>query len=518
MKIEEWVGQKLMIGVSGHTVTPEIVEIFRETHAGGLIVFRPNFSSANGFRRFISDLENTLGRRLLVAVDHEGGRVIHVAEGITVFPDNLALGQTRNQDYAKKQGEIEALELRRIGIDLNLAPTLDVLTQDFSPNIGIRSYGQDPELVAQLGAARITGMQAKGLSACAKHFPGLGHSPVDPHLNLPVLPTTWKEMKKVHIKPFIAAIEAKVDAVMSSHPVYPNLDPANFPVTFSKRIIHDYLRKELDYQGVILSDDLEMGALREICSHGEAACRTAEAGHDILLICHNANAQREVYRYLLQAYHDRKLDYGELGKSVERIQRLKERRLKRFEEGSPVPEKDGPSLAGTIAKEAIRISKDESLGTVPLADREDRQISVIFPRLSILGNRIFVEDRLMDERKFLEEAFKQHRVNLYAIHIVNLEPTDYEVEEAAVLAKSADLTIFFCFDAHLYAQNRKLLEVIQTAAKGCVIILLRDPYDEEFVKENAVCVRAFGFRAVQIEAAIASVFAHGSKKSGQLEG
>ena len=195
MTLEELAGQVLMIGVHGGVATPDIVRLFRETHAGGLIIFRPNFDSAVQFKKLISDLENALGRNLLIAVDHEGGRVIHITEGASVFPDNLAFGHAGLIDYVEQQGRIESGELRNLGFDLNLAPTLDVLTQTFSPNIGIRSYGRDPDLVSKLGSARIKSMQEGGLSACAKHFPGQGHSSIDAHLGLPVLSGTWDEIE-----------------------------------------------------------------------------------------------------------------------------------------------------------------------------------------------------------------------------------------------------------------------------------------------------------------------------------
>src|SRR3989338_10365604 len=249
MTLEELAGQILMIGVHGGVATPDMVRLFRETHAGGLILFRPNFHSAQGLKKMLLELEQALGRHLLVAVDHEGGRVIHLAEAVTVFPDNLAWGMEGKEAYAAEQGRIEAAELRRLGIDLNLSPTVDVLTEKFSPNIGIRSYSTNADLVARLGAARIKAMQTGGLSACAKHFPGQGHSPLDAHLKLPVLGATWEEMRSVHIQPFEAAIRAGVHTVMSSHPVYVNLEPESAgPATFSRRIIYDFLRLELNFQ------------------------------------------------------------------------------------------------------------------------------------------------------------------------------------------------------------------------------------------------------------------------------
>ena len=260
MKLEKLVGERLVIGIPGTTITPEIVRQFQELQAGGLILYRRNFDSPAQIKKLIADLEEALGRRLLVTTDHEGGRVIMFRDGITVFPDNLAVGTAGKVDYARQQGEIEAKELRRLGLDVNLAPVLDVLTETYSPNIGIRGYGRDRRLVAQMGAARIAAMQQAGLSACAKHFPGKGHAPVDAHLGLPVIGSTWKEMEAVHLQPFVTAIQTGVDLVMSSHPYYPRLDPyPNMIATFSKKIIYDYLRGKLNFKGVITSDDLEMG-------------------------------------------------------------------------------------------------------------------------------------------------------------------------------------------------------------------------------------------------------------------
>jgi len=507
MTLEEMVGQKLMIGISGTEVNSGMLKIFKETHAGGVIFFRPNFSTAEGFKKLIADLEAGLERKLIVAVDHEGGRVIHLSEGVTVFPDNLALGKTRKEAFAERQGTIEALELRRLGIDLNLAPTLDVLTETFSPNIGIRSYGGDPEWVAKLGAARIKAMQGCGLSACAKHFPGQGQSPLDAHLKLPVLPTTWDEMKSVHIKPFVEAIRVGVDAVMSSHPVYPNLDPAPLtPATFSKKLIREYLRGELGFRGLILSDDLEMGALSEIASIGESACRAAGAGHDLLLICHQPGAQREAYRALLNAYQSKHLERRELEESVARIETFRGKRARRFSEGLPVAESGGGTLASEIAKGAVRVFKNHKL--LPLLGYRTggRSVSVIFPKLSSLGHQVFIEKECLNEKDFIGKAFHARGAALKEIEVVAFDLSDEEIKRTAEKIQTSDLVVFFCYDAHLFPQTGKLLDEIQSTMERCVVVLLRDPYDEKFVKAEAACVTAFGFRTAQINAVMEALF------------
>ncbi|MGP7970801.1 MAG: beta-N-acetylhexosaminidase, partial [Desulfobaccales bacterium] len=359
MELAELVGQRLVIGIPGTRVTPEIIRHFQELHAGGLILYRINFASPGQIKKLIADLEEALGRRLLVTADHEGGRVIMFRDAITVFPDNLAVGGAGKLEYARKQGEIEAKELRRLGLDVNLAPVLDVLTEAYSPNIGIRSYGQDCSLVAKLGAARITGMQQGGLSACAKHFPGKGHAPVDAHLGLPVIQSTWQEMREVHLKPFVSAIQTGVDLLMSSHPHYPRLDPDPHSIaTFSRRIIYDCLRQELGFQGVIASDDLEMGAIKAICPIGEAGILASRAGHDLLLVCHDLQAQKEVFHKLVDAYQSKSLSLAELEESAARLHRLKLKRAERFAGGEPGAEKEGAILAAKICRESVQVLRD----------------------------------------------------------------------------------------------------------------------------------------------------------------
>jgi beta-N-acetylhexosaminidase len=505
MELAELVGQRLVIGIPGTKITPEIVKHFQELQAGGLILYRINFDSPRQVRKLITDLEEALGRRLLVMADHEGGRVIMFREGVTVFPDNLAIGATGRSDYARQQGEIEAKELRRLGLDVNLAPVLDVLTEAYSPNIGIRSYGQDWRLVAEMGVARIAAMQQGGLSACAKHFPGKGHAPVDAHLGLPVINSTWEEMEAVHLQPFRRAIKAGVDVVMSSHPYYPNLDPGPRKIaTFSRRIIYDYLRGELNFQGVIASDDLEMGAIKALCPIGEAGIWAAAAGHDLLLVCHDLKAQQGVFAALLDAYKNQQLSLPELEESAARIKILKSKRTQRFAGGTPGAEPAGAGLAARICQKSVRVLRDERR-LLPLKNAA-KSLAVIFPRFASLDSTIMIEKEVLPEKDFLRQEFQKFGLHP-EMRIVAMEPTAAEIEEAVCLARSSDLTILFCFDAHLYPANQKLLEALQDAAPELVVDLLRDPYDASLIQEGVACLTDFGWRACQLKAVITKICA-----------
>ncbi len=201
-----------------------------------------------------------------------------------------------------------------------------MVVEGSDPIIGDRSYGSDAARVLQLGVARIRGLQSSGVAACAKHFPGLGAVPRDPHKVLPTVSLDWPTMARVPLPPFRAAIEAGVAMVMSSHVCYPLLgDPAGLPATFSPQLIRGFLRDRMGFQGVIATDDLEMGALGAHGGMGERAVRATEAGHDLLLICSDMNAAEEAAASLREAYHSGRLSFDELQTSAGRIERLRQR-------------------------------------------------------------------------------------------------------------------------------------------------------------------------------------------------
>ena len=500
MSLEALVGRRLMFGLPGPDLTDDDVHLFRETQAAGIMLYRRNFETPDRLARLLTGLEEAIGRRLLVATDHEGGRIIMLGRAVTIFPDNLAAGTAGEVAFVHRQGLFEGRELRRLGVDVNFSPVLDVLTERYSPNIGIRSYGKDPALVARNGAARIRGLQAAGVSACAKHFPGKGHAPVDAHLGLPVIDSDWSEMHAGHLPPFLAAIEAGVDCIMTSHPLYPRLDPApRMPATFSRLIVEEYLRGEIGYRGVIVSDDLEMGAIGELCSIGEATVRAAGAGHDLLLVCHTPARQREARAALLDAYRAGALPVRGLEQSAARLDALQAKRSARFDGGAPRPERDGEPLAKALATRAVT-------SVTPLSAAFTRALNgavvAVFPRLSSLADRITIEDSVLDEPRFVSEALAAYGIEP-RVEVVGVEPGEGEITRAASAARHADATILFLYDAHLYRSNRALLDALQQAAPALGVVLMRDPWDAEYLAPGVAGITAYGWRRCQLEAALA---------------
>jgi len=347
-------------------------------------------------------------------------------------------------------------------------------------------------------------MQKGGLSACAKHFPGKGHSPLDAHLRLPTIDSTWAEMRATHLPPFLAAVEEGIECLMTSHPVYPNLDTTRVPATFSRRIVHDCLRGEVGFSGVIVSDDLEMGAIGETCPIGEAVVRTAAAGHDLLLVCHTEPAQRAAARALVDAYRSGALPIRDLEAAAERVRRLRERRATRFEGGAPAPEPDAGPLARAIATRSVTVLTP---GRPDLRRALNGRVGVVFPRFSDLAPRITIEPEVAAETAYVADAFGRAGV-APVTHVVGIEPTDPEIAGAVALAEASDAIVLFLFDAHLYPSNAQLLAELQTRARALAVVVLRDPYDAALLAPGVLGLTAYGFRKCQLDAVVARLL-HG---------
>jgi beta-N-acetylhexosaminidase len=278
------------VGFHGTTPSPEIVELLRRG-VHGVILFGRNVEDAEQVAALVAALKRLAGRPLLVAVDQEGGRVarLRARQGFTELPPMRAIGETGDAALAREAGALLGRELRAVGIDQDYAPVVDVDTNPANPVIGDRAFSRDPAAVARLGAALAEGLQAEGVAACAKHFPGHGDTSQDSHKDLPRLPHGLARLRAVELAPFRALARAGVAAVMTAHVVFEALDPRR-PATLSPEVMR-LLRDEVGFEGCAVSDDLEMSAVAAHFPLEEAAPGALRAGVDALLVCHRADVQ-----------------------------------------------------------------------------------------------------------------------------------------------------------------------------------------------------------------------------------
>ncbi len=280
----------ILAGFTGTAAGDAGVRPLLDLGVGGFIVFGRNVESPEQVHALLEGIaEGTAGPPPLLAVDQEGGRVARLRAPLTVWPPMARVGERGDPELARAVGEALADEIGAVGFNLVFAPVLDARFEGTTDAIGDRSFGDDPDTVASLGLAFAAGVRSAGLLACAKHFPGHGHVTVDSHVDLPVCELSAETLRARHVAPFAAAADAGVDMIMTAHVVYPALDPDR-PATLSPRILTDLLRKQLGFSGVVLSDDMEMGAIAGRGGIPEACLEAVWAGVDGLLICRDFDA------------------------------------------------------------------------------------------------------------------------------------------------------------------------------------------------------------------------------------
>jgi beta-N-acetylhexosaminidase len=366
------VGQLFMVDFSGPEPSGEIERLIRDGGVGGVILFDKNIEEPRQVARLTNALQRLAAGEakppLLVAADQEGGPVVRLRG--TEFPSAMAFGAAADEALTARAAEMTARELRAVGIHLNFAPALDVNSNPANPVIGVRSYGEDPALVARLGVSAITGMQAAGALATAKHFPGHGDTSLDSHLALPIVHHGRDRLEAVELLPFRAAVRAGVAAVLTAHVVYPALDPDR-PATLSPAAI-GLLRRELGFDGLVVSDSMQMRAIADRYRPGEAAVQAVQAGIDMLLALGATEAQWEAIDAVRAAMDTGRIDPARVREAAERVLAAK-RRLGLFEQAGVseagvagiVGRPEHLALADRVAAAAVTMVRSRS-GAIPL--------------------------------------------------------------------------------------------------------------------------------------------------------
>ncbi|MET3207626.1 UNVERIFIED_CONTAM: beta-glucosidase-like glycosyl hydrolase [Paenibacillus sp. PvR008] len=363
MSLADKIGQMLMCGFEGTVLTDEVRELVATGKIGGIIYFARNVESPEQVVRLTASLQRAALEGgtppLFISIDQEGGMVARITEGVALMPGGMAIAAAGLEADAYEAAFVSGSELAAMGINLNYAPVLDVNNNADNPVIGVRSFGESPQRVADLGAATLRGFQDAGVAATAKHFPGHGDTAVDSHLDLPTVRHDRIRMEQVELVPFRRAIAEGVDAMMSVHIYFPALEPEKLPVTLSKTVLTGLLREELGFEGIIMTDCMEMNAIAEYYGTVEASVMAIEAGADMILISHRADRQLAAIAAIGRAVAEGRLSEARLDASVRRLLVLKAKRGLFEGGGAAVQALSGLDCCGTAAhlEVARRISE-----------------------------------------------------------------------------------------------------------------------------------------------------------------
>jgi beta-N-acetylhexosaminidase len=340
-------GQIAIAGFGGHSIPPDLKALAREFDLGGVIFFARNVESPEQVAELSREAQS-LARELplWVSVDQEGGRVARLKSPFTEWPPMLTLGRSGDEALAERFARALAAELKAVGISLDFTPVLDVLTNPKNPVIGDRSLAERAEDVARLGTVIIRVLQAEGIAASGKHFPGHGDTSVDSHFELPLVEHPPERLEAVELVPFKAAIKAGVASIMTAHILIPAFDE-EVPATLSPRIVDDLLKQQLGYDGLVLSDDLEMKAISGRYGIPEATVKAIGAGCDAVLMCGtDQDAQARAIEAVIRAVEEGTLPLERAEDALARHRRVKERFLVR----TPAP-LTGSALRSVLGRE-----------------------------------------------------------------------------------------------------------------------------------------------------------------------
>jgi beta-N-acetylhexosaminidase len=501
-------GFKLMLAFEGFEVPQRIRTWLQERPSAGFTLFRPlNVQNPAQMRALTAELQSIAAQAnqppLIIAADQEGGQLNALGEETTLFPGNMALGATRDTALARQVGQAIGRELAALGINVNYAPNCDINTNPHNPACGIRSFGDDPALAAEMAAALVAGMQAEGVAATIKHFPGKGEAKVDSHYAMPLIDHSRERLDAVELRPFRAAIEAGAKLVMTGHFAIPALTGSTeLPATLSRAVMRDFVRDDLGFDGIVITDALDMGAISQGAGQIVDVITAVRAEVDLLLLTNSEEVQERLYAGLQLAYSRGLIDDSHLKSSLARIMALKQWA------GQIIPQPpldvvacaEHQDLAQTVANRSVTLVRNDA-GLLPLRLEPEARIAVIMPQpkdLTPADTSSFITPTLA-------AAVRAHHPNVDEF-ITSHPPTASEITSVRDKAAEYDLLIVGTLSASMDAMQAELVNELLETAVPTVAVALRSPYDLTVYPEAEAHVCTYSILPVSMRALAAALF------------
>jgi beta-N-acetylhexosaminidase len=479
MTLEQAVGQQFLLAFEGREAPPDqFLEVLRRQHVGGVVLFRHknmgNLAELRGLTHALQHAAAQAGQPpLLIAADQEGGQLIAVDQ-TTPFPGNMALGAAGSDKLAYKVGRALGKELSAVGINVDFAPVCDVNSNPLNPVIGTRSFGEDPKLVARLSAALIRGLQSAGVAATAKHFPGHGDTSSDSHRGAPIVRHSAKRVRSVELVPFRAAVNSKVRLVMTAHIVMPALNGGSdeLPATLSPRILRDLLRRKMRFNGVVVSDALDMHAMDQGPGYVAETMAAVAAGIDLLLFNHDLSRVEPAWSNLVQAARRGLLSADEIHASARRIMALKNWVKRQPQEPLSVISCDEHMLlAQEVARKSITLVRDTA-GQLPLAIAPEEKIAVAIPRPQDLTPA----DTSSYVKPVLADALRRYHPRVDEFSFA-MSPAGEEIGALSERLGKYDVVVLGTINATAHPDQAELVKKLIRQGTRLITVALRMPYD-----------------------------------------
>lgn len=502
LTLEQKIGQMMLVGFPSGQIDAHFTELVEGCLAGNIIIFTRNVGGREQLALLLDDIQKRVVKSTsipaFIAADQEGGMVARLRREATHLPGNMAFSAS-GTEATYRAGEIAGIELRALGINMNLAPVLDVNNNPRNPGIGVRSYSDDPARVAAYGAAYIRGLQENGVLAAAKHFPGKGDCEVDAHIGLPCIAHGMERLKKVELLPFYRAIGCGVGAVMTSHVLFPSIEKQRLPATMSERIQTDLLQRKMGFGGIRITDCMEMKAIAENFGTVEAAVASIKAGADMVCVCHTLEVQKRCIEAVKKAVSDGTIPGWRIDDAVGRILRAKAR-YGLFENCAPDLQKvrgvvgcpEHLRFARQVSEKSITLVKDER-GLLPVK-RGERILTLSTEAVSLTG----AEDSGRSEA-FCERV--KERLGGDSLTIP-LEPGSGAIAGIAARTAGYDRVIVATYNAMFNKGQAELVNKILQVNQNVIAVSLRVPYDIIRYSGVPAYLCAYEYTALSVDSVI----------------
>lgn len=509
MTLKEKIGQLFMFGFVGTDVTEDVVEMLEHEKVGSVCLFPRNIETPEQVKKLNDDLQNTAKRSghnvpLIISTDQENGIVRRLKTGVTTFPGSMLLGAIDDTDATAQVSHATAKELRALGVNMNLAPVVDVNNNPANPVIGVRSFGEKPQHVAKHERAFIEGHRDAGVMTCLKHFPGHGDTSVDSHKALPVNKRSLAELGGVELFPFSRLIESDTaDAVMTGHIHFSNLDIERVPSSLSKNVTTHLLREKMGYQGVIITDSLEMNAIQGSIGTVEGVVQAFKAGADMLLVARTRSLQAQAVERMADAVKIGEIPETDVDRSVSRILHLKgayiNNDLVYDEENVPafVGAADHQTLARAQYDRGVTCVQGEDM--LPLEVSSESTVLAITVRMEVQAEN----EEKQQRGKNLSEAIAEYhnQVNDWTI-----SPTEIDIEAICETAQHAGAVVVGTDNAYGFPSQVQLIEKLAENDVPLIVIALRGPYDLACLPGVEAMIAAYEPSYPAIESAVGVLF------------
>ncbi|MDO5022467.1 MAG: beta-N-acetylhexosaminidase [Eubacteriales bacterium] len=500
------IGQHLVMGFEGHSLTDEIRQAVKSHKIGNIILFERNVKDKHQLSELCQDIKSLIksetGYEPFIFIDQEGGVVSRLQEDCTVIPSAMGISASGKKENAYHAGLVTGRELNAMGVNFNLAPVLDINSNPKNPVIGVRSYGDNPQFAADFGCEMARGLVDGGVLCCAKHFPGHGDTDVDSHLGLPKIDKSKEEMLKFELVPFIAASNMDIPAIMSSHILFPQIDKNGLPATMSYTIMTELLRNEIGFKGLILSDCMQMQAISDHFGTVKGMLEALKAGIDVIFASHSAQLNKEAAELFMKAINEGDINIAQFEESTERILKYKQK-MSEFPKHSL---EEVGSETHRILNEQLYRESVSVLGELPELGENPCFVSCKAFVTTVAsnpekGNNYFAKD--------MQGIFGG--TNL----LVSSDPSDDEIKLTVEKAKNHSCIVVGTYNAHIYTGQEKMLKALCDLKTPVIAVALRNPYDVLNLPENAAGIAVYAYNKQSVKA-VAEVIAKKIKPTGKM--